>query len=614
MSMKSLLLLVAIATHISYAAFSQDLAYKIPERAFTVASLKSEQLLQLSSIAEFDNSAWGLKLLKKISADAGSEFKSIGDMGINFSAKSYYYHQITDSVSYNGFLIPLSDAKMIDSLLGKTNVVMDGNGYKYIIPGKKSIISWNSEMLFILSGKPAYSFFEDSAVGARYGLQYEPKYGDGDEEVMVDSIAPVTDYYNDTTIDTLSAEDIALAPPPPVIPAAAPEQPYEERNDIKDTILMAWMRSYTKQTFDKKPGAPSVLNITTYAHSEDKNALVTFWMSDMSSMYTAFLPYTLMKYGSLTNGYGSFTAKLYLDNKQIRINSELGLDGEKAGVYKAVTANKLNRRFLKYINSDSLIGFMSYAINTEAYLKQMPRLFKGFYGKYDEEAEIVADFISLLLDEKAIARVAKGDALFILSGLNKREVTYKSYAYDEETFEYKDTIKTKVETVPDFLCMFSSDDTQFIERFLAYGIRKELIAYNDGIYSIKKMYNNPLMMHLLIRDGIVFLGTSMAEISKIKNGTYKAVVNKQQKELLMKNNLSLFFNPKNLGSQLPEGELGELAGNYKALLGDAGNVYIKTAGIKDGYVSMDLTADVPEEKGNGLNYVVELINQMMQLK
>lgn len=613
--MKRIVLLAAMAISTSYAAFSQDLAYKIPEKTFTVASLKGEQLLRLSSIADLDKSTWGAKSLKKLSGEYGNEYNSFGELGINLSSNIYYYYQYTDSINYNGFIIPLNDAKMIDSLFGKTMPAMDGNGFKYTMPDKKSMISWNGQMLFMLFGKLNYSYLADSAVSARFGIKpvAKPSY-DAYYEREVDTVA---NYY-DEPVDSLTEEAIAAAPPPPVIidqdETISEAQTYDERKAITDSLMYTWLSSYTQQTFDKKEGTPSVLNNQSYQHSLDKNALATFWMSDLTSAYTAVLPYTLMKYGSLTRGYGSFASRLYMDNDVIRIKSELGLDPEKSGIYKALTANKLNKKFLKYINSDSLIGFMSYAVNTEAYLNNIPKMFKGIYGVYDEEMEMAADFISLLLDEKAISKVVKGDALFILSGLNEKEVSFKSYAYDEETFQYKDSMMTKKETSPDFLCMFSSDDTQFIERMLKYGIKKDLITLHEGIYSIHKVYKSPFTLHMLMKDGIVFLGTSITDIRNINNGTFKSVVDKRQKDLLLKNNMSLFFNPKNLGKHLPEQELGDMVMSLKELLGGAGNVYMNSAGIRDGYISMDLTADVPKDKGNALKYFIDMINQGTKLK
>lgn len=584
--MKRIFQLAVCLLYTSTTVFSQDLAYKIPENAFTVASLKGEHLWQLSSIADFDQSVWGVKLLKKLSREMDIDYKSIGELGINLSSNSYYYYQYTDSMNYSGFVMPVNDVKKVD-LLFEHYAKLEGNGYKYIMPDPTSFVTWNGQMLFILSGRLNHQFLDDSTVAARYGLK-----------PLAES-----DYQDDVIIDTTIQENAIVEAPAPVPPLYKEDtQTYEERQAITDSLRLKWLINYAVQLIDKKEGAPSILNKPAYQRSIDKNALASFWMSDMQSIYSSFLPYTLMKYGSLTQGYGSLIAQLYMDNNQIKITGELGMDDTKAAVYKAITRQKLNRKFLNYINSDSLIGFMSYAINTEAYLNNLPKLFKGFYGVYDEEMEMAMDFLSLALDEKALSHVVKGDAVFILSGLREREVPFKSYAYNEETFTYTDSMIVKKETMPDFLCMFSTDNTQFIERCLVYGMKKELVYLHDGIYSINKFLKSTFEMHMVVKDGIVFIGTSKDEISSIKNGTFKPVVDKQQKELLLRNNMSLFFNPRQLGSRLPEG------------LRDAGNVYMKTAGIKDGYVSMDLVADVPQGKENALKYFFEVLSQMEQLK
>jgi hypothetical protein len=210
--------------------------------------------------------------------------------------------------------------------------------------------------------------------------------------------------------------------------------------------------------------------------------------------------------------------------------------------------------------------------------------------------------------------VVKGDALFLLTNLSEKQVTYQTYNYNEETFEYTDTVKTKTETLPDFLFMFSSDDTRLAERLLNYGIKKEKIQLNNGIYSISPSRKNPFNMHVLIKDGIVFLGTSLQDLTQIHDGSFKGNLDKQHKELLTKNNIAMFFSPKGLGAKMPTRELEKNNEKISKLLSGAGNVYLTSAGLKDGYISGDLTIDVPKGEENALKYFLNLIEEMDKIK
>ena len=645
--MKRLLQLVTLVSFASYTATAQDLAYKIPEKAFSVVSIKSDQLFQLCPANEFNNSTLGKKFLGELSKTANENYKSIEELGINLSSNVYYYYQVTDSINYHGLLVPLTNDSKMEALFSKyADKIKKVNGISILErPDVKTVMAWNNQLLYMSYGSLNSYFFSDSAHAAVYGINTssEDAYYDTESvEVVADTVTapPAIDYIpmDDSTIvvDSAAVADVVEAPsspieetPPPVLSddaaTAAEEVPeednpvYDEQKRIKDSLTISWLTTSTQQIFNKSNTASSILNNPGYQRSADNNAIATFWMADIQSVYSTFFPYKYFsKYGNFMRGYGNVNARLYMGKEQIRLTGEMGLDAEKSASYARICDHKLNKKFFKYIKGDSLIGFMSYSFNTEAYMNELPKLLTGSYSsygaRYEEEMTLATDLLSLMLDEKAIAKVIKGDALFLMTNVSKKQVTYQTYNYDEETFEYKDTVMTKTETLPDFLCMVSSDDTRLMEKLLQYAIRKEKIQLNNGIYSIGQTKKNPFNLHILIKDGIVFLGTSLQDISQIRDGSFKGNLDKQQKELLTKNNMALFFSPKSLGAKMPVDELKEDSEKIVKLLGGTGNVYITSAGIKDGYISMDMTADVPKEKENALRYFLDLIDDMGKLK
>jgi hypothetical protein len=249
---------------------------------------------------------------------------------------------------------------------------------------------------------------------------------------------------------------------------------------------------------------------------------------------------------------------------------------------------------------------MGYAFNTEAYLNELPKILSQSYGAYDEEIALGGEFLSLMLDEKAIAKAVKGDALIVLTNLRSKESTYNTYVYDEN-YERKDTVETKTETLPDVLVMFSSDDTHLIEKLLQYGINKHKIKLENNIYSVHSSVKNPFDLHLLIKDGIVFISRSLTDIQQISTDTYKGNLTAQQKDLLLNNNISMFFSPKNLSAKMPLTDMGDMTKAFSKLLSTSGNVYFKSA-AKANYISAELIADVPNGQGNALKYFFSLFN------
>jgi hypothetical protein len=106
------------------------------------------------------------------------------------------------------------------------------------------------------------------------------------------------------------------------------------------------------------------------------------------------------------------------------------------------------------------------------------------------------------------------------------------------------------------------------------------------------------------------MGTSLTDIEQINAGTYKGNLNKQQKELLLKNNMTMFFSPKNLHDKMPVTEIGNMSEAVSKLLGNSGNVYLKSSGIKGNYISAELIADVPNNQENALKYFFSLFNDI----
>jgi hypothetical protein len=424
---------------------------------------------------------------------------------------------------------------------------------------------------------------------------------------------PATEMIDTTETETVTEE----IPGIPAVPEATEEieeenvytRAHREREALKDSLGAAWMVTYALDILNKSN--PSILNNPAYLRSLDKNAIGTFWMADLQRIYSGYLPYNFLKYGNMLKGYGSVNARLYMDKEHMRITGEMTLDEDRADAYRKIYDKKLNKKFLKYIKSDSLIGFMSYAFDTESYLKELPKIFSQTYGAFTEEIDLGGDLLSLLLDEKAIAKVVKGDALILMTNLTPRESTYQTYVYDEN-YERRDTMQTKTETLPDILCMFSSDDTHLIEKLLKYGISKHKILFANNIYSLYHSTKNPFNLHILLKDGIVFMGTSLTDIEQINAGTYKGNLSKQQKDLLLKNNMTMFFSPKNLHDKMPVAEMGYKGEIMSRLLGNSGNVYLKSSGIKGNYISGELIADVPNNQENALKYFISLFNDAIK--
>ena len=679
-------LLIAFSLLFSFKlAKAQDLVKKIPANAFTVATIKGDNVFKLMFVKDFNESFLGKKLLTETSKSLDKNFTSIEDFGINLEKNMYYFNQLSDSITYNCFLIPLKDATKFESLINEKEKKFktEGDIRTMILPDSTSIIKWNNNMLYFLTGSIRSSFFADSANSARYGIKeirYQNNYDD-----LTDSAVVAVDSTYATTTEPNEVVDVVLAPPPPVLskpytpnikayqkkastkkasskksskkkpakkkPAVKkieeineveitdapmaeeidvvdgaeamtqtgnPDERYDEyqkeraeQDAKKKQLAFIWMNIQADKIFSTN--YESIETNKSYTSSLDQKAIAEIWVSSLQDAYNSIAP-EFGTYGKagIMKGYGSLNAKLFMDKTSFRISTGLELAKEQADSYKKIMDRKLNKKFLKYVDSEKAIGFMGYSIDTKAYLEEFPKLLKQTYGsflggKMDEEIELGSDLFSLLLDEEAVSNVVKGDALFVINGLNSKEVTYTTYEYDDD-YNRKEVTKTKKETLPDFLFMFSSEDTRLMNKLIKYGINKNYVSTNNGIYKIEEK-KSPIDIYFMIKDGIVFFGNSLTEMQSISNNSFNSAISKTHKNLLAKNNFSFLFNAKNLVGKVPDSEIGgeETAKKFNETLGKMGNIYMKSNPIKGNVVSADISAEIPNGHENALKYLFSLI-------
>ena len=679
-------LLIAFSLLFSFKlAKAQDLVKKIPANAFTVATIKGDNVFKLMFVKDFNESFLGKKLLTETSKSLDKNFTSIEDFGINLEKNMYYFNQLSDSITYNCFLIPLKDATKFESLINEKEKKFktEGDIRTMILPDSTSIIKWNNNMLYFVTGSIRSSFFADSANSARYGIK-EIKYQNNYDDLTDSAVVAIDSTYA-TTTEPNEVVDVVLAPPPPVLskpytpnikayqkkastkkasskksskkkpakkkPAVKkieeineveitdapmaeeidvvdgaeamtqtgnPDERYDEyqkeraeQDAKKKQLAFIWMNIQADKIFSTN--YESIETNKSYTSSLDQKAIAEIWVSSLQDAYNSIAP-EFGTYGKagIMKGYGSLNAKLFMDKTSFRISTGLELAKEQADSYKKIMDRKLNKKFLKYVDSEKAIGFMGYSIDTKAYLEEFPKLLKQTYGsflggKMDEEIELGSDLFSLLLDEEAVSNVVKGDALFVINGLNSKEVTYTTYEYDDD-YNRKEVTKTKKETLPDFLFMFSSEDTRLMNKLIRYGINKNYVSTNNGIYKIEEK-KSPIDIYFMIKDGIVFFGNSLTEMQSISNNSFNSAISKTHKNLLAKNNFSFLFNAKNLVGKVPDSEIGgeETAKKFNETLGKMGNIYMKSNPIKGNVVSADISAEIPNGHENALKYLFSLI-------
>ncbi|WP_316748459.1 hypothetical protein [Pedobacter gandavensis] len=389
--------------------------------------------------------------------------------------------------------------------------------------------------------------------------------------------------------------------------------PFFQDRKLKAAVLAKWTAKMSEDFFAGKHQG-SILSNPDFTKSVDPKAEATIWISGVEQLSSAYLPLDYFKGVNFMGGYGTANAKLYLEDTAIKLSSAITFNKDMGSVMRKVHHRKLNKKFLNYVNEDQMIGYMAYAMDTKAYLQEYPKLINKIYGSvYSDEIGMATDLFSLLLDEEAIGKVIKGDGMFVFNGLSQKEVSYKSYDYNEENFETKEVMKTKKETLPDFLMMISTEDTRLIDKLIAYGVKKELVKNNNSYYEIS-IPKSPMAMYFTIKDGIIFLSTNAKEMEQIVSNTFQAKVNTKHKKALLGNNYAAYFSPKKLAGKIPAEELGKLAQAEKTnkTLSSLGDIYIRSFPMKNDTFAGEISMDIPAGQKNALKYLFTITEDLQK--
>jgi len=627
-----------------WSANAQDLIRKIPADAQVVVAVDGKKILSLIDVKQVDSFFMKMNFWNKAMPAA----RSIQQSGIDFNNKGYIYTRTTDSVIYVGGLFPLQDAAKFNEFIGAKKKVQQQQGYNVIVSTDKlQQFVWDDKTVYYLVGTPRSTYFNDPLIAARYGIDTRT-YSDfyPAEEALEDQATLDWNAYDFDAIDTIAVPAL----PDTTVVAEAWDMPLDEQEEALADTAAAWdyygdySDDYYAEYTAMQAKNDSIQNQATaqwlqqeifqliqhqnrpafdskaYNQSIDKNAIAHLWVKNIDGLYEDLLPsYFLdvagVKPGDFRYGLEQASFNLIVDGNRLKVKGDIDFSKEVAPYFQAIYNRKLNPKFLKYIDKSAL-GFMSYNINTEAYINAFPKLI-DYYGNMllpnkKEEASLVATLFDVLLDQKAIDKVWKGDNLIVLNGVQQQQVKYVDYEYDEN-YDYTEVEKTKMESIPTFLGMFSSEDTRVFQTLIALAIREEKATEQDGIYHLNLSARDPFPFYVLFQEGIVFAGNDLTEITDIKHKRSKKSIDPLHKKILQQNNFSFLLNTKRIPDLLNDLAI-PVDAQYKASLEDLkdyGNFYFTSGGMKGNRVSTEGVLEFPSKNKNALDYIYNLLGYFL---
>lgn len=210
---------------------------------------------------------------------------------------------------------------------------------------------------------------------------------------------------------------------------------------------------------------------------------------------------------------------LYFDNDKVRlVNSYQHKNEAVQKSLNSVYKGKKNKKLTALIN-DKSIGYYAINVDGNKYFDVMYSLLKDSgEGDYQKEMELVMETMKIVLDEKAITKIAPGNGIFVLNELKSKTVEYTDYEYDDD-YNEKEVKKTKEIAVPNFTFAFATENEGYWNRIFNMMTTNKVTAKkfskNGDFYAFSEGKNDGYFDKLFftVKDGIVYVTTSTDNIS-----------------------------------------------------------------------------------------------------
>ncbi|BEV05054.1 hypothetical protein [Chryseobacterium gambrini] len=318
--------------------------------------------------------------------------------------------------------------------------------------------------------------------------------------------------------------------------------------------------------------------------------------------------------GKAYNSNSSYN--LYFDNDKVRLVNSYQHKNE--AVQKSINSvyrGKKNKKLTALIN-DKSIGYYAINVDGNKYFDLMYSLLKDSgEGDYQKEMELVMETMKIVLDEKAITKIAPGNGIFVLNELKSKTVEYTDYEYDDD-YNEKEVKKTKEIAVPNFTFAFATENEGYWNRIFdmltTNKVTAKKFSKNGDFYAFSEGKNDGYFDKLFftVKDGIVYVTTSTENISA-KN---QSEISEKWAKDSAKYPLSGRFDIQKLMIGLEkEFKTPSERKTLDLLKKNLGEVYFKTE-AKGEKIETEINYNIKNASENSLMYFFDVIDEVYKMK
>ncbi|WP_333626947.1 DUF4836 family protein [Sphingobacterium siyangense] len=650
--MKSKIILVGLAC-LSFGTIvkAQDLIKQIPEDAEMIAAFNVKDIVQKANANKLNELLQKAGFFEKSGISASNDIKNLG---VDLSQTAYFYTRKTDSISFTEFIFSLNNKGQFEKLLHETGEPKAfATGYTSIGLKAGSMLVYNDRVARFISATTNTTFLDNDSIASRYGIKkvdYVARPADDEDAwadttvAAVDSAAVVWDA--DENLAVPVSPPVAIAVEPDTIAAAATEvlppvvdiavgdavemhdpsyydslyTAYEDQNrkndSIRNSLRDKWLLNEATRLLS---GSYKPLSIADQEKVLKNLGLIRLYVPRVEDLYRGLMPYTTslpyyymgIKLDKFKTGYQDGLLDLVQEGNVLKLKGSVGLDKALAEMTKRMYARKPNSKFSKYL-TDKTLGFFNVNINSEAYLREMPaymaKYYSGLLGPQQDVVEWGLMALEIALDEKAIAQVMPGDHLVVVNGLRKFKKDYIDYTYDDD-YNATEVKKTKEETLPVFIWMFTSKDQRLIKKGLDMAVSKQVGQVYDGIYAFSKQKAKDFPMYVLLKEDLVMVSNDSLSLNDIRQNKMNAPANKDFVKLMKQNKMSAAIDLQKLPTMLKE--MGVTPGKqWEATLeqlNQYGSTAITSKGVVGNRAEVEMSTRLPQTSDGAISYLLDQI-------
>lgn len=659
--MKNLILFLAVC--FSTAIHAQDLASKVPDNAPFALCFNGKNLNEKVAIKTIQEYPWMQELLEK---ELKFLPKDLSQTGIDLTNKQYQYYISKDSVMNYVVLIPLNNAdlfeKIVQAKYGDSLEVKKKGIYNSVATSKTHHLAWNDKFAVLVNAsysKPnKYNYTEEP---------YDDLTSMDTTGVLIDTVA--VSY--DTAAPAYVPEEIKATPDPdkkekatkgkskkgkktqkaikePKIVEPTEEEIYaaqekaneelEETNrkllelELKKTDSIEILKispvveSIFKEAFDSKIETATE-NSVIFKNNNPKSDFYIFADLDAltNQLYSSFAGGNSALAGIYKNGLldSNYHINGYFEKDRIRLNQVITPKNEETKKsYQEICDSKIDKNLLNYIGKN-VLGYYALSMDTQAIINYEYKILKNtlnsVYQSYTKdasgkEADVLIDAVALFLDEKAIADLIPGNAIFVLHDLKKVKRDYIDITYNDN-YEQVETKAIKDELQPDFTFMMNTRNESFVNKLLQLPLNKSKFTATDyqltnGYYTIHFEKDNLLEnLYLGLKNGVLMLTTSKVNVENLIQQTVMPL-QADFKKSISKNNASAWFDiQKIVAASKTELDKEAKSNYYDIVLKNAGEITVESK-FKNGAIVSDASYTIKGEHANSLQYFFDVINEV----